>query len=217
VPDVILPCLNEAAALPWILGRLPAGYRPIVADNGSTDGSPRIAREHGALVVDVPVRGYGAAVHAGLLAATADVVCVLDADATLDPAQLPRVVEPVGAGVADLVLGRRRPTSRAAWPWHARAGNAVLARRLRRRTGAALHDLSPMRAFGRTGMLALELSDRRFGYPLETVLRAAAAGWRIAEVDVDYAPRLPGSRSKVTGSVRGTVRAVRDMTAVLGR
>jgi glycosyltransferase involved in cell wall biosynthesis len=217
VPDVVLPCLDEAAALPWVLGRMPAGYRPIVADNGSTDGSPQVARQHGALVVDVPRRGYGAAVHAGLLAATDAVVCVLDADATLDPRQLPRVAEPVLAGAAELVIGRRRPNAPGAWPWHARAGNALLARRLRRQTGAPLHDLGPMRAFRRADLLALGLTDRRFGYPLETIVLAAAAGWRIAEVDVDYAPRLPGSRSKVTGSVRGTVRAVRDMTAVLGR
>jgi glycosyltransferase involved in cell wall biosynthesis len=217
VPDVVLPCLDEAAALPWVLGRMPAGYRAIVADNGSVDGSPQIARRYGAVVVDVPQRGYGAAVHAGLLAATDDVVCVLDADATLDPRQLPRLADPVLAGAADLVIGRRRPTGPGAWPWHARAGNALLASRLRRRTRAPLHDLGPMRAFRRADLLALDLTDRRFGYPLETVVRAAAAGWRITEVDVDYAPRLPGSRSKVTGSVRGTVRAVRDMTAVLGR
>lgn len=217
MPDVVLPCLDEAAALPWVLGRMPAGYRAIVADNGSVDGSPQIARRHGAVVVDVPQRGYGAAVHAGLLAATDELVCVLDADATLDPQQLPRVADPVLAGAADLALCRRRPTGPAAWPWHARAGNALLARRLRRRTGAPLHDLGPMRAFWRLDLLALDLTDRRFGYPLETVVRAAAAGWRITEVDVDYAPRLPGSRSKVTGSVRGTMRAVRDMTAVLGR
>lgn len=217
VIDVVLPCLDEAAALPWVLDRMPAGYRAVVADNGSTDGSADVARAHGAEVVAVPQRGFGAAVHGGLLACAADVVCVLDADGSLDPAQLPDVAGPVLRGDADLVLGRRRPTTRAAWPWHGRAGNAVLARRLRRHTGATLHDLGPMRAFRREPMLALGVADRRFGYPLEVVLRAAAAGWRIAEVDVDYGPRAAGTRSKVTGSVRGTVRAVRDMAAVLSR
>jgi hypothetical protein len=215
MPDVILPCLDEAAALPWVLDRMPAGYRAIVADNGSTDGSAELAARLGADVVRVPERGYGAAVHCGLLAARSEVVCVLDADATLDPAQLPRVADPVLAGAADLVIGRRRPSGRAAWPWHAQVGNALLARRLRRRTGAALRDLGPMRAFRRADLLALGLTDRRFGYPVETVLRAAAAGWRITETDVDYAPRLPGSHSKVTGSVRGTLRAVRDMSKVM--
>lgn len=217
VIDAVLPCLDEAAALPEVLARFPPGYRPIVADNGSTDGSAEIARSHGALVVDVPQRGFGAAVHAGLLACTSEVVCVLDADGSLDPGQLPYVTNLVLADAADLVLGRRRPSTAAAWPWHARAGNAALARRLRRRTGATLHDLGPMRAFRRQPMLDLAVTDRRFGYPLEVVLKAAAAGWRIAEVDVDYGPRATGTKSKVTGSVRGTIRATRDMAAVLSR
>ncbi len=212
--DVVLPCLNEAEALPWVLARMPAGFRALVVDNGSTDGSPSIARAHGARVIDAPQRGFGAAAHAGLLAAEADVVCFCDADASLDPRQLPRVVEPVLRGAADLVLGRRRPTGRGCWPAHARLGNAELARRLRRRTGVRLHDLGPMRAARRQPLLDLALRDRRFGYPLEMVVRAADRGWSIAEVDVDYLPR--SGRSKVTGTVRGTLRAVRDMSAVLG-
>ncbi|WP_412542897.1 glycosyltransferase family 2 protein [Longispora sp. K20-0274] len=215
--DVILPCLNEAEALPWVLTRLPAGYRAIVADNGSTDGSALLAVEYGARVVHVPQRGFGAAAHAGLEAATSEVVCFLDADATLDPRQLPRVVDPVLAGTSDLVLGRRRPVSTDAWPLHARWGNAVLAHRLRRRTGARLYDLGPMRAARREHLLALGLEDRRFGYPLEMVVSAAQAGWRIGEVDVDYLPRAEGSVSKVTGTWLGTLRAVRDMSRVLAR
>ncbi|SCL20900.1 Glycosyl transferase family 2 [Micromonospora rhizosphaerae] len=113
--DVVLPCLDEAAALPGVLAGLPPGYRAIVVDSGSTDGSPEMAAAHGARVVHEPRRGSG----------------------------------------------------------------------------------------------------RAFGYPLELLLRAAAAGWRIVELDVTYAPRAAGTRSKVSGSVRGTARAVRDMTAVL--
>jgi glycosyltransferase involved in cell wall biosynthesis len=213
--DVVLPCLDEADALPWVLSRMPAGYRAIVVDNGSSDGSADVARRHGARVVDAPQRGFGAAAHAGLEAATADVVCFCDADASLDPRQLPQVADPVRAGRSDLVLGRRRPTTRAAWPLHARLGNAELARRLRRRTGIDVHDLGPMRAARRSALLSLDLTDRRFGYPLEMVVRAAAEGWRIAEVDVEYRERT--GRSKVTGTVRGTYRAVRDMSAVLSR
>jgi glycosyltransferase involved in cell wall biosynthesis len=217
VPDVVFPCLDEAGALPWVLTRLPAGYRAVVADNGSTDGSARIAADHGATVVHVPQRGFGAAAHAGLQAATADVVCFCDADGSMDPAELPLVADPVLLGDADLVLGRRRPTSRGAWPVHARVANTALGVMLRRRTGLSLHDLGPMRAFRRQPLLDLPVLDRRFGYPLEVVLHAAAAGWRIAEVDVGYRPRAAGTRSKVTGSVRGTARAVRDMAAVLSR
>lgn len=211
--DVILPCLDEAAALPALLRRLPSGYHAIVADNGSTDGSAAVAAAHGATVVHEPQRGFGAACHAGLLVATAEIVCFLDADGSLDPAELPRVVAPVHAGTADLVLSRRRPTTPGAFPLHARVGNAVLTRSIRRRTGLQLHDLGPMRAAPRALLLTLEVVDRRFGWPLEVVTRAADAGWRIAEIDVSYAPRV--GRSKVTGTVRGTVRTVRDMRRVL--
>ncbi|MEO3824290.1 glycosyltransferase family 2 protein [Actinomadura sp. B10D3] len=215
--DVVLPCLNEAEALPWVLARMPEGFRPLVVDNASTDDSARVAAEHGARVVPAPARGFGAACHAGLLAAETEVVCVMDADASLDPAELPRLTAELdmleSGGGSGLVLGRRRPSGRAAWPPHARLGNAVLARSLNRRAGTRLHDLGPMRAARRAGLLALGLEDRRFGYPLEMVLRAARAGWRIGEIDVPYLPRT--GTSKVTGTVGGTVRAVRDMRRVL--
>ncbi|MBM9506842.1 glycosyltransferase family 2 protein [Actinacidiphila acididurans] len=210
---MVLPCLDEAAALPWVLGRVPVGWRAIVVDNGSTDGSARIAAESGALVVSQPVRGFGAACHAGLLAATADVVCFCDCDGSLDPALLADLAQPVLTGAADLVLGRRRPTARGAWPLHARLANRELARRIRRRTGLRLHDLGPMRAARREGLLGLDLTDRRSGYPLEMLVRAADAGWRVTESDVPYLPRT--GRSKVTGTWRGTWQAVQDMSAVL--
>ncbi|HEX4427680.1 MAG TPA: glycosyltransferase family 2 protein [Frankiaceae bacterium] len=215
--DVVFPCLNEAQALPWVLSRMPEGYRAIVADNGSTDESARIAASFGALVVSVPQRGFGAAVAAGVEAASAEVICICDGDASLDPQQLPLVAGSVLAGTADLVLGSRQPVSRGAWPVHARLANRVLARRMNRvmGRGRVLTDLGPMRAARRADLLALDLIDRRFGYPLEMVLRAAQAGWRITEVGVDYRPRE--GRSKVTGTVRGTLRAVKDMRAVLAR
>jgi glycosyltransferase involved in cell wall biosynthesis len=211
--DVILPCLNEAGALPWVLSRMPAGYRAIVADNGSTDDSATIAARHGARVVAVPQRGFGAACHAGLLAATTEIVCVMDADASFDPCDLPVVAGPVLAGDTDLMLGRRSATAKGAWPVHARVGNWVLAAELRRRIGVPVRDLGPMRAARREALLALPMSDRRFGYPLEMVVRAAEAGWRIAEVAVPYHPRT--GKSKVTGTFTGTVRTVRDMRRVL--
>jgi glycosyltransferase involved in cell wall biosynthesis len=216
--DVVLPCLNEAQALPWVLSRMPTGYRAIVADNGSTDGSAEIARQHGALVVSVPQRGFGAAVCAGIEAATAEVVCICDADASLDPQQLPRVSNPVFAGREDLVLGKRQPVSWHAWPVHARLANRILIRQLRHRIGPeapALTDLGPMRAARRCELLGLQLRDRRFGYPLEMVIRGTLAGWRIAEVPVDYLPRT--GKSKVTGTLRGTLHAIHDMRAILAR
>ena len=213
--DVVLPCLNEAGALPWVLSRMPLGYRAIVADNGSTDDSAAIAASFGAMVVPVPQRGFGAACHAGLLAASSDLVCVMDADASFDPGDLPSVAGPVLAGQADLVLGRRsvQGKGKGAWPLHARIGNRVLAAELRRRIGVPVRDLGPMRAARREALLALPMSDRRFGYPLEMVVRAAEASWRIVETDVPYYPRT--GKSKVTGTLRGTVRTVRDMRRVL--
>jgi glycosyltransferase involved in cell wall biosynthesis len=212
MPDVILPVLDEREALPWVLGRMPAGYRPIVADNGSQDGSAELARSLGALVVCEPVRGFGAASWAGLRAASSDVVCFMDCDGSLDPADLPAVAGPVLAGRADLVLGAREGTRRA-WKLRHRMANRALALKLRRRSGIALTDLGPMRAAHREALLSLGIEDRRFGWPLEMVLRAARAGWRIEEVAVPYVERT--GRSKVTGTVRGYLRTVRDMAAVL--
>jgi glycosyltransferase involved in cell wall biosynthesis len=212
MPAVILPVLDEREALPWVLGRIPDGFEPVVVDNGSTDGSGALAARLGAQVVNEPRRGFGAACWAGLEAARSDVVCFMDCDGSLDPRQLPRVADPVAAGRADLVLGAR-VAQPGAWPRHARAANGVLAWELRRRADVRLRDLGPMRAARRADLLELGIRDRRFGWPLEMVLRAARAGWRIDEVAVDYRPRA--GRSKVTGSVRGTARAVRDMAAVL--
>ncbi|MGN9777006.1 glycosyltransferase family 2 protein [Micromonospora sp. H33] len=212
--DVVLPCLDEAAALPGVLTALPPGYRALVVDNGSRDGSPEVAARHGARVVHEPRRGYGAAVHTGLLAAGTELVCVLDADGSFDPAELPALVAPVADGSADLAVGRRRPVSASAWPWHARAGTALIAALLRQR-GVPLRDLSPIRVARREALLGLGVTDRAFGYPLELLIRAAAAGWRIRELDVTYAPRAAGTRSKVSGSVRGTLRATRDFAGVL--
>jgi glycosyltransferase involved in cell wall biosynthesis len=212
---VIVPVLDEAGALPVVLSAVPPGFRAIVVDNGSSDGSGDIALALGAQVVTELQRGFGAACFAGLMATDPGdrVVCFMDGDASLNPADLPRVCADLVSGRADLVLGSRRPTSRGAWPAHARVANRVLAREIRRRTGQRLEDIGPMRAADRDMLVALGVRDRRFGWPLEMVLRASQAGWRITEVPVAYYPRA--GRSKVTGTVRGTARAVRDMTRAL--
>ena len=215
MPDVVIPVLDEASALPPLLAAMPAGYTAVVVDNGSTDGSGDVARRAGARVVVEPVRGFGSACWAGLLAADSPdgVVCFMDGDGSLDPADLPLVAGPVLEGRSDLVLGARRPTRRGAWPVHARVANRVLVGGIRRRTGLRLDDLGPMRAARREMLLEVGLEDRRFGWPLEMVLRVAEAGRRVTEVEVAYAPRQ--GRSKVTGTVRGTVRTVLDMRRVL--
>jgi glycosyltransferase involved in cell wall biosynthesis len=212
--DVVLPVLDEADAIPWVLGRMPEGYRAVVVDNGSTDGSAELARAHGALVVVEDRRGFGAACFAGLTAADAEIVCFMDCDASLDPRELPGLVGLVADDRADLVLGARRP-ERGAWPWHARVANRYLAAEIRRRTGVSLTDLGPMRAARRQPLADLHLEDRRSGWPLEMVLSAAREDWRVVEVPTTYRARR--GRSKVTGTVGGTVRAVKDMRGQLTR
>lgn len=209
--DVILPVLNEREALPKVIRSFPNGYRPIVVDNGSTDGSGELATALGATVVFEPTRGFGAACWAGLRAATSEVVCFMDCDGSLDPNDLPLVTGPVLDNVADLAIGRRIPDA-GSWPLHARLANRVLVAIVERRCGLHLGDLGPMRASRRADLVDLGLVDRRFGWPLEMVVKASEAGWKVAEVDVRYTKRQ--GRSKVTGTVRGTVRTVVDMRAV---
>jgi glycosyltransferase involved in cell wall biosynthesis len=212
VPDVILPALDESAAIPSVIASLPTGYRPIVVDNGSTDDTADVARRAGAHVVFESVRGFGAACFAGLRAATSDVVCFMDCDGSFDGRDLLQVAEPVMLGDSDLVLGARSAAP-GAWPRHARLANRVLMAEVRRRTSLRLRDLGPMRAARRDRLLALGIHDRRFGWPLEMVLRAWQQDWRITEVNVAYAPRI--GRSKVTGTIGGTARTVRDMARLL--
>ncbi len=235
--ELVIPCRDEAAALPDLLARVPEGIGVIVVDNGSTDGTAAVAERCGAQVVQEPRAGYGAAVHAGVVSARTDWVAVIDGDGSLDPSEVPRLLElaladtataesrdePQGAGADGvvappppvMVVGRRRPVARGLWPWHARLGNAAVLRWLRWRTGLRVRDIAPLRVCRREDLLALDVRDRRFGYPVELLVRAAGAGWHLVEVDVDYLPRAAGTRSKVSGSVTGSLRAARDFAKVL--
>ena len=213
--DLVLPCRDEAAALVHLLPRIPPAFSPIVVDNGSQDGTAEVASRLGARVIREPTAGYGAAVHAGVLASTSEHVAVMDADGSFDPRDLVPLLAEVTAGRADLALGRRRPVARGVWPWHARAGGALVLWWLRRRTGLPIRDIAPLRVCRRDDLLVLGVRDRRSGYPLELLQRAHAAGWRIIEIDVAYHPRAVGTRSKVAGSVAGSLRAARDFAKVL--
>lgn len=215
MPDVtvVLPCLNEAASLPGVLAAIPDGYRALVVDNNSTDGTAEVARRHGAEVVAEQRPGYGSAVHAGVLAATTDIVAVIDADGSLDARELPGLVAELDN--ADMAIGRRRAVNGLRWPWHARLGTAAVCWRLRARYGLPVHDIAPMRVARRDALLDLGVTDRRFGYPLELLVRAAQAGWQVVERDVAYGPRT-GGKSKVSGSIRGSFVAALDFWRVIG-
>jgi glycosyltransferase involved in cell wall biosynthesis len=209
---LIIPALDEEAAIGAVVRAVPRELVAdlIVVDNGSTDRTAATARAAGARVVVESRRGYGAACWAGIQALGPDIAIVafLDGDGSQDPAELPRLLAPIVAGEADLVLGARRFDAAAAAEHgrHAVMGTRVVARLLGWRLGLALRDLGPFRAIRRDALLALGLRDRGFGWPVEMVARAARAGLRIAEVEVSQRPRR-GGRSKVAGTVTGSLRA----------
>jgi glycosyltransferase involved in cell wall biosynthesis len=211
---VILPALNEAVALPVALASFPPEVDLLVVDNGSTDQTAAVAAAHGARVVHEPRRGFGVACWAGVEAAPGEVLVFADADGSFDGADLPAVAGPVLRGEADLVVGsrmaRREPGAMSAL---AVVENRVLGLACRVLFGVPLSDLGPFRAIRRERLLALGMTDRGSGWPLEMIGRAGRVGLRVVEVPVRYRSRA-GGRSKVSGSVRGTVRAVTAMAVV---
>jgi glycosyltransferase involved in cell wall biosynthesis len=207
---LIIPALDEEAAIATVVRAVPADLVDdlVVVDNGSADGTAAAARAAGARVVQEPRRGYGAACWAGVqaLAPGIAVVAFLDGDGSQDPAELPRLLAPLRAGRADLVLGARAFGPASGHPWHAVLGTRAVALVLRWRFGLRLRDIGPFRAIRRDVLGALELGERGSGWPVEMVARAASRGLRITEVPVTQRPRL-GGRSKVAGRLGGSLRA----------
>lgn len=212
--SIIIPALNEAEAIEQVLAELPGALLPgreievVVVDGGSTDGTPALARQAGATVIHEPRRGYGRACAAGALAARGEILVFMDADGADDPARLADLVAPLAAGSADLVLGSRLAgrLQAGAMPWHQRFGNWLSAALIHRLYGLPLTDLSPFRAVRRDRLLELGMQEMTYGWPTEMITRAIRRSWRIVEVPVEYRPRL-GGRSKISGTLRGTVLA----------
>lgn len=207
----IIPALNEASTIADVIGAIPSGVvdHVIVVDNGSTDETARVARAAGARVVREPRRGYGFACHAGAQAAgDADILVFLDGDGADDPREIPHLIDPIRAGHADLVIGSRTRGERepgALLP-HARFGNWLAARLMRWLYGLHVTDLGPFRAIRRPVLQALDMQEMTYGWPTEMMVKAARRGYRVVEVPASYRRRA-GGRSKISGTLRGTVLA----------
>jgi len=205
---LIIPALDEAAGIERVVARVPRDVISdvVVVDNGSSDGTGAAAARAGARVVTEPRRGYGSACWAGVCAVPAgtDAVVFLDGDGSQDPADIRRVLEPLRAGVADLVLGARQLTGEH--PWHAALGTRLVAAFVSWRYGTHVRDIGPLRAIRADLLRRLGMRDRAFGWPVEMVVKVAALGGRVAEVPVAHHARIAG-RSKVSGTVAGSVRA----------
>jgi glycosyltransferase involved in cell wall biosynthesis len=217
--DVVIPALNEAQAISHVLGEIPAWVRRIlVVDNGSSDGTAAIAASAGAHVVHAALRGYGYACLAGLAALQVpDVVVFLDGDYSDYPAEMGKLLMPISAQQADLVIGSRLAGEMVpgAMLWHAYLGNRLLAWMVRMLTGCRVTDIGPFRAITWRCLNALEMKEGRYGWTLEMMLKAARRGYRMLEVPVSYRPRL--GRSKVSGSPVVSLKASLVMLATVVR
>jgi hypothetical protein len=212
----IVPALNEATALPDVLRDVPAGVAEVVVvDGGSADGTRELAAEAGATVVLEPRRGYGRACATGARA-PGDVLVFLDGDGSDDPRWITALVEPVVAGRAALSLGSRLDPEPGALHWHQRVGNHVVAGLVRLVYRCDVHDVPPMRAIRRDVLERLELKELTYGWPTEMLVKAARAGYPIAELTVPARPRRGGA-SKVSGRALPSLRAGVRMLVVVAR
>lgn len=223
--DVVVPALDEERSLPRVLADLPRVRlrRIVVVDNGSSDGTARVAREGGATVVAEPRRGYGAACLAGLDRLRRDpggppeVVVFLDADYSDRPAELDRVVAPILEGRADLVIGSRTlgPREPGALLPQARFGNALATTLIRLLYGVRFSDLGPFRAIRWDALERIDMRDRDFGWTVEMQVKAARLGVRTTEVPVSYHRRI--GTSKITGTLAGSARAGWKILYTIGK
>ena len=209
---LIIPALNEAESIGHVVAEAASGGAEvlIVVDNGSTDDTAEIASGAGALVVSERRRGYGYACSAGFAAAGSDVdICAfMDGDGSDDGSQLSAILQPIRSGEADLVLGRRvsDPNHPNAMLGHQRLGNALTCGLIRLLYGVSIHDLPSFRAIRRGLLKELQMREMTYGWPVEMVVKCARRKRRIVEVPVVHRARL-GGRSKVSGTVRGTLMA----------
>lgn len=218
--SVVIPTFNEREAIARVLDDLPRDLvdEVVVVDGGSSDGTQGIARGRGARVIAEPRRGYGRACLTGLASVNSpDIVVFLDGDYSDRPSELPRLLAPILEDAADIVIGSRLAGGLApgALPWHSRAGNRFAAGLIRRSCGLALTDLGPFRAARFSVLQSLRLTEARYGWPVEMIMKGAHGGWRVVEVPVSYFPRL--GHSKITGTVRGSIGAGWGILSAIAR
>jgi hypothetical protein len=209
---IVIPALNEEESVSHVVTRVPVDVADevIVADNGSTDDTAEIAQAAGAHVVREERRGYGYACAAGVAAAgdQFDVLVFMDSDGSDDPSRIGALVEPIERDAADLVLGSRMLSSagRHALRPHQRLGNALSTALIRLLYGQRITDLSPFKAIRCAVLAELGMSEMTYGWTVEMIVKCAKRGHHIVEVPVVARPRI-GGRSKVSGTVKGTVLA----------
>ena len=210
---IVIPALNEEAALRHLLAELPQNFAQwiIVVDNGSTDGTAAVAQQAGAIVVSEPVRGYGRACLSGFKRACSlgsEIVIFMDGDGSDDPGDLPMMLRFIRDGYADFVIGSR-VSARAesgALPLQARLGFWLVSRLIRLLYGVPLHDIGSFRAVRCSLLDALQMREMTYGWPVEMVVKAARARYRIVELPLHYRRRSHG-HSKVAGTIAGSVKA----------
>ncbi len=217
---LIIPTLNEAESIGAVIAGVPrtAVDRIIVADSGSTDATAAIATAAGASVLDVG-RGYGRACLAGARAATdADILVFMDGDGADDASRIADLVAPIAAGTHDFVIGSRARgvAARRSLGVHQIVAGHALGRAVGLLYGVRYTDMCAFRAIRRDRLLALEMREMTYGWNLEMQMRAARAGFRVLELAVDNRPRI-GGRSKVAGSLRGSLRAAARILSTFGR
>jgi glycosyltransferase involved in cell wall biosynthesis len=210
---LVIPALNEEAALRCLLAELPHNFASwvIVVDNGSTDATAAVARDAGAVVVREPTRGYGRACFTGFKTAHslgAETIMFMDGDGSDDPANLPLILAPISEGRADFALGSRvsERAERGAVPLQARLGDWLVSRLINVLYGIRLHDIGSFRATRTSLLAALNMREMTFGWPVEMLVKAARARYRIVEVPIHYRHRSHG-RSKIASTLTGSIKA----------